>query len=450
MNRILEVHSELAYAVIEPGVTQGQLAEHLSRDGIPLMLDGNGAGPEASFIGNIVDRGFGHSRYGDRFSHCCNMEAVLADGSVFSTGFGSYPHAQAQHVYKHGVGPSLDGLLSQSNIAVVTKLTLWLQPRPEAMTVFFVTLTDPASIGPLVERLRSLMQHGVLRTTMHIFNDRRLLASELRFPYDQADGRQALEVGHPALLRSLLDQYRIPAWAASGSISGSREMVAAVRRTVKRQLQDLPGLDRLVFLDERKVQILRWAQNALNRFPTFEATAKFLGKVRLGVDLLKGIPSYESLKGGHWRARATPGHTLDPIDSGSGLIWVSPVIPMTAHAIENALGLAEPVFHEFGFEFQVTVSCLNERSLCAVTSICFDHQSKDETARAQACERTLVERLVANGLIPYRASPPQQAIIRAAAPEGWAAARRLRSALDPTGTIAPGRYSEDTLPFRAS
>ena len=114
MNRILEVNTELAYAVIEPGVTQGQLSDYLAHRHIPLRMDCTGAGPDSSLIGNTLERGFGHSAYGDRFAHSCAYEAVLADGSLFTTGFGSYPHAQAQHVYKWGVGPSLDGLLTQS------------------------------------------------------------------------------------------------------------------------------------------------------------------------------------------------------------------------------------------------------------------------------------------------------------------------------------------------
>ena len=48
MNRIHEVNTELAYAVIEPGVTQSQLHDHLTRNQIPLWLNPTGAGPSCS------------------------------------------------------------------------------------------------------------------------------------------------------------------------------------------------------------------------------------------------------------------------------------------------------------------------------------------------------------------------------------------------------------------
>src|ERR1035441_7952459 len=47
MNRIIEVNCDLAYAVVEPGVTQGQLVDYLNEHQLPLMVDANGAGPDA-------------------------------------------------------------------------------------------------------------------------------------------------------------------------------------------------------------------------------------------------------------------------------------------------------------------------------------------------------------------------------------------------------------------
>jgi len=120
MDRIVEVNVPLAYAVVEPGVTQGQLARHLEESGLPLVLDATGAGPDTSIIGNVAERGFGHTAYGDRFAHALCFEAVLADGSVVTTGFGSYEGARAAHLYKWGIGPVLDGVLTQSSLAVIT------------------------------------------------------------------------------------------------------------------------------------------------------------------------------------------------------------------------------------------------------------------------------------------------------------------------------------------
>ena len=69
LNRIREVNRELAYAVIESGVSQGQLYAYLRDNKLPLMMDVTGAGPDASIVGSILQRGFGHTPYGDRVEH---------------------------------------------------------------------------------------------------------------------------------------------------------------------------------------------------------------------------------------------------------------------------------------------------------------------------------------------------------------------------------------------
>ena len=53
LKRVIEINEELAFAVIEPGVTQGQLADELKQRNSRLMLDVTGAGPDASIVGNI-------------------------------------------------------------------------------------------------------------------------------------------------------------------------------------------------------------------------------------------------------------------------------------------------------------------------------------------------------------------------------------------------------------
>ena len=115
MNHIVDFSEELAYVTVEPGVTQAQLYEFLQARGSQLWMDSADAGLECSLIGNAVERGFGHTPYGDHFAQTCDLEVVLPRGDVIDTGFGRYSGAKAAPVYRWGVGPSLDGLFSQSN-----------------------------------------------------------------------------------------------------------------------------------------------------------------------------------------------------------------------------------------------------------------------------------------------------------------------------------------------
>lgn len=438
MNRILEVHTEFAYAVVEPGVTQGQLADYLREKKIPLIMDSTGAGPETSLIGNILDRGYGHSRYGDRFLYSCNYEVVLMDGSVISTGFGNYPNAQAQHLYKWGIGGSLDGLLTQSNFGIITRMTMWLMPRPESMEYLFLTLKTPEAITPLVDALRRLRLSGTLRSTVHLFDKGRLLAAKQRFPWDQADGKQALEVQHPELYQALCRKHGISAWAATGVLMGSHAETAAARRRIQNELKSVPGIGQLLFLNDRK---MGWMRRLAGILEKWIPVLRFVNEIQMAIDLLAGIPSYATLKGGHWRARGTPDFRFDPLDSGSGLIWISPIFPASGNAICEVLQIAKSIMHQHGFEFQVACSSISERSLSGVFSVCFDKTNAEEAARARVCGEELTDALLAKGYVPYRGSPEVLARVRTKSPHYWTALMRLKLGWDPEDLLSPGRYT---------
>ena len=69
-----------------PGVTQEQLFSFLKERNSKLWMDSTGASPRCSLIGNTMERGFGHTPYGDHFAHTCGLEVVLPDGEVIETG----------------------------------------------------------------------------------------------------------------------------------------------------------------------------------------------------------------------------------------------------------------------------------------------------------------------------------------------------------------------------
>ena len=113
---------------------------------------------------------------------------------------------------------------------------------------------------------------------------------------------------------------------------------------------------------------------------------------------------------------------------------------MTAAAVEELERIAEPILHRFGFEFQVSMAFLNERSICAILPISFDRGSPDETARARDCHERLLQILLDHGYVPYRGSVAAQKKMREAAPVYWQAVARLKKAWDPADILAPGRY----------
>jgi hypothetical protein len=50
------------------------------------------------------------------------MEVVLPNGELIRTGMGAVPDAKTWQDYRYGAGPYVDGMFSQSNFGVVTKI----------------------------------------------------------------------------------------------------------------------------------------------------------------------------------------------------------------------------------------------------------------------------------------------------------------------------------------
>ena len=163
MNRILEVSERNAFALVEPGVSYFDLYRHIREKGLKLWIDCPDPG-WGSPIGNALDHGAGLTPlpYRDHFDAHCGMEVVLANGEIVRTGMGALPGAKTWQQFKYGMGPYVDGMFSQSNFGVVTKMGFWLYPQPEAWRSVTVKVAKYRDLNPLLDTLANLMYAGIV------------------------------------------------------------------------------------------------------------------------------------------------------------------------------------------------------------------------------------------------------------------------------------------------
>jgi 4-cresol dehydrogenase (hydroxylating) len=437
MNAICELNLERAYVVVEPGVTQGQLAERLATRKSGLWMDATGAGPGASLIGNILDRGFGHTRYGDHFQSCCGLEVVLADGTTLETGFGHYNGAKGNRIFKYGVGPVLDGLFSQSNLGIVTRAGIYLMPEPEDFCAYLFQAKQDSDLDSLIRTMASLKLHGVLQTPVHIANDLRVISSRTTYPWELASGNVPLP---DSLIAKLRREYGVGAWNGAGSISGPKEIVAAIRSKLQR---DLRGAH-VTFVSSRSLSAWRRLQK-ISRIARIGRNLE--RKIDLGTALfhtLQGKPNNGAIPGAWWRVRnLKDAKANDPLDNNAGLIWISPVLAADPAQARELLQILKPIYSKYGFDTLVTFTLITERAIVCVSNIAFDRSDVRESARAKDCHDELMNSLMARGYIPYRAGPASYEYLASEASPFWRVAARLKQVLDPTGIISPGRYIPD-------
>ena len=434
MNKIVDFNEELAYVTLEPGVTQGQLYEFLKARNSNLWMDATGATMDHSIIGNTMERGFGHTPYGDHFGNVGGMEVVLPNGDCLHTGFGRFPNAQAKGVYRWGLGPYLDGLFTQSNLGIVTQATIWLMPAPEYHEYFFFSFQGRDQVGEIIDLLRPLRLNGTLDSAIHVTNDYKVVSSLQPYPWDKTGGTTPLP-------RKILDEaaksWDFGAWNGYSALYGTKLEVASARKAIKRQLKG--KVKKLAFLGDRLLKIAEIMQKPY-RLLTGINLPEMMKVLKPVYFLTKGIPSETFMASTYWRKKGGLPDKFDPDKDGCGLIWISPIAPLEGRHVAAIWGIAEPIFLRYGFEPTIAITLLTERTVDCVMTISFDRSVPGEDEKALECHDAMLKQLTEAGYYPYRLGT--HAMDKLPLPEQSYTKflRTVKGALDVNGILAPGRY----------
>lgn len=438
MNRILDFSEKLAYVTVEPGVTQAQLYAFLLEQRSGLWMDSTGASPECSLIGNAVERGFGHTPYGDHFANTCGLEVVLPTGDCIDTGFSRFPSAQTSALYRWGVGPSLDGIFSQSNLGIVTRMSMWLMPAPEYFQAYYFRCESSDGLPGLIDALRPLRLSGTIRSASHIANDYKVLSALEQYPWQETGGKTPLE---GALMEKFRRQLKIGAWNGSGALYGTKAQVREARRLLRHALHGVAT--RLQFLDDRMLHLASMFAKPYQLISGWNLD-RMLAVLKPVYGLMKGIPTDHPLASTYWRKRTPPPAQMDPDRDGCGLLWCSPVAPADGLHAARLTTLSSQLLLRHGFEPAISLTMITDRTLACIISIAYDREVPGEDAKVLTCYHELLQMLAQEGYPSYRLSigamnaVPEQ-------PSYSGVLQTLKSALDPNGILAPGRYIADPL-----
>jgi glycolate oxidase len=148
MNRILEIDLENERAVVEPGVVNLDITAAVEGKGFFFAPDPSSQ-KACTIGGNVAENAGGpHTlAHGVTTNHVLGLEAVLPDGTVFTTG-GKEPDLP---------GYDITGLLtgSEGTLALVTKVVLRLMRKPEAVKTVLAIFNAPEDAGRAVTEIIS-------------------------------------------------------------------------------------------------------------------------------------------------------------------------------------------------------------------------------------------------------------------------------------------------------
>ena len=153
MDQIIEINEMSKYALIEAGVTTGQLLSHLNENYPNLQPPVPDAPPSATIAGNVLIHGSGYlsQKYGDHGAMINGLEVVLPNGEICKCG----SCAISKYWFARGPIPDFIGLFTSSfgTMGIVTKLSIQLFPKPKFRDVVFGLMKDLDNIPKLLINL---------------------------------------------------------------------------------------------------------------------------------------------------------------------------------------------------------------------------------------------------------------------------------------------------------
>jgi 4-cresol dehydrogenase (hydroxylating) len=405
MNRILEIDERLGFAVVEPGVSYQAMYDELVRRGNKLMLDVTSGPPQGGMLGNALDKGAGYTPYFDHFGFSCGMEVVLGNGELMRTGDGSlnHDHLVNWHTSKYSFGPILDGLFTQSNFGIVTRIGVWLLPRPPAVQSFHFVFPDDDDLEVIIELARPMKMSNFVPSLFRVANDLYLCGSEGESPeYRLSNGKKSIS---DAGRRALQQKHGLGAWTLSGAFYGPS--AAAMEPQIARVRDH--------FMKSGKAHYI-----------AHEDAAK-IPPLQVAINAFSGIPSLGELGLLKWRP-------------GGGNIWFLPGTPMDGKIANEFQRLCRKIYEDHGLDYTVMNVC-GARFARGLHVITFNREDPDERARADACYRKMSEEVAKRGVFVGRAPLDYHDMHFAQTMPGFQqACTAIKKALDPNDVIAPGRY----------
>lgn len=436
MNRIREVNADLGYAVVEPGVTQRQLHAFLVERHLPLALNVIGSALDSSLLGNALERGIGY--FATRAGSLSGLEVVLGNGTLLKTGFAHYATAQTAHVYKHGIGPGLDGLFYQSNFGIVCSAGIELVRRHGLHRSAILRIQHASQLPDLVDAVADLRRREVLRMVVHIGDRSRTFCTLAPLVYEQMGSDRTREGAE-----RLLEREGFGPWSAVAGWSGTRAEVRAVEKEVVRVMR---GKAEVMFLDDQRLARAGRLLHALRFLPGARRKGMILKAMAPVYGLSRGIPTDAALKSVYWASGLMAPEGVDPLDpdqSECGQLYFLPMLPLSGAVATEAVSMVQREVESHRLVAPMTLNMLDDRCLEIVLSLAFRRDRSEEMERAHHCLARLEDQFMARGWPPYRVGLQSLGRMVRAGDPFWETARTIKRALDPNGVIAPGRYSLD-------
>jgi 4-cresol dehydrogenase (hydroxylating) len=408
MNRVLEINEELAYVVVEPGVTWYDLYTAITAGGHRLMMTNTTLG-WGSVIGNTLEHGVTFGPMGHDYRAPCGLEVVTPEGDLLRTGMGAMSNNPAWHVYKRSFGPSIDTLFMQSNLGIVTKMGFWLLPAPESFVYVAGRVWNDDDLAPLADVARRLLMERTLEGVPGIRNTL-LVASGLATRQDFYDGEGPIP--EPVIAR-MARELEIGRWSFQAGLYGHEAQVNMQFERTKAAIEGaIPGAE----IWGKKV--------AFDEIPTLEDPNELV---------FGGVPNRPLVDADGWGSGIQDGH-----------VDFSSIVPLVGADVLSVHKMMRAVLErDARLDYCASSNLINPRTSINIGLIGFDASDEVVTTRTMDTLKNMVASAAERGYAEYRAHIAHMDAIADHFDFNDHAYRRfiekLKDAVDPNGILSPGK-----------
>lgn len=408
MNRVLSIDEELGYALVEPGASFQDIYDAITAADAELMVSVPDLG-WGSMGGNQQDNGLTYLPYGKDWRNICGLEVVTPDGGLLRTGMGAMEGNESWNLYRRSLGPTIEPLFFQGNFGVVTKLGVWLMPKPEVITHVHVDVKRDQDLIPMVDILRRLRLNGTIDGVPCILNT--LLIASTIAPRSHWYGPEE-GVIPDQVIDEIAEKIGIGRWHLRFSLYDDK------------------------VINEHKLQKITAAFGAISDVSIRHTTTgpdEWSSLPDPSDRVYAGVPNLDWAGMAGWRGGTHGGH-----------MSFTPVAPLTGQRVYELQMWLKSQFERNGLDHTADLIVVNERSLCSVAGITFDIDDEPAAADAYRVMQELVSEAGKIGYGEYRAHLHFMDLAQEQFAFGDHAYRRfvekLKDAIDPNGIINPGRH----------
>ena len=343
--------------------------------------------------------------YGDHWAMHSGLEVVMPTGEVVRTGMGALPGNNTWQTFPYGFGPYLDGLFSQSNLGIVTKMGMPLMPAAPDYESFMYTFDKEEDLAQCIEIIRPLRIAMILENVAQLRSAKQTLAvtGQPRTDFYKGSGPMPKSVWEAEAAKLEIGKC---AWIYYGMSYGPAHIRKYKLDIIDAEFKKVPGCRRIDPATLSKDNYF-WSRDKIAR----------------------GEPDLEELAWVNW------------VSNGSHIAF-SPVSPIRGKDANVLFDLAKKWQDEAGMDF-FPAFIVGLREMHLIVEIVFDKHDPASCAGAMKGMRGMVEDAAKMGYGEYRTH--LALMDQVAATYNWnddalmKLNNKIKDALDPKGILAPGK-----------